>query len=168
MVPLRNPKLEFPPLMNITDQVVNYEVVLADGRIVEANKEQHPDLFRALKGGGNNFGIVTRFDMDTFPAHDIWDGTIVHSNEETDSVIEALVSLTENLDVAKTPDAHYLGVWGRSPQMPDIFITSILTHLDGVPNLKSTENFMNIPGQQNLGKTSVAIKVAGFTMPSNR
>ena len=58
-------------LTEITDQVVNYRVVLADGRIVDANQETHQDLFRALKGGGNNFGIVTRFDMVTFPAHDV-------------------------------------------------------------------------------------------------
>lgn len=154
--------------MNAIDQVVNYEVVLADGRIVEANKEQHQDLFRALKGGGNNFGIVTRFDMVTFPAHDIWDGAIIHSKDETDSVIDALVTLTENLDVAENPDAHYLGIWAHSPQMPDVFITSLLTHLDGEPDRKSTEKFMNVPGQNNLAKTSVAAKVAGFTLPSNR
>lgn len=106
--------------------------------------------------------------MVTFPAHDIWDGTIIHSSKEIDSVIDALVSLTENLDAATTPDAHYLGVWAHSLQMPDVFITSILTHLDGDPNLKSTEKFMNIPGQQDSSKTSVAIKVAGFTMHSNR
>lgn len=42
------------------DQVVNYEVVLADGSIVEANATTNSDLFRALKGGSNNFGIVSR------------------------------------------------------------------------------------------------------------
>ena len=155
-------------LMNTTDQIVNYEVVLADGNIVEANKETHQDLFRALRGGGNNFGIVTRFDMMTFPAHEIWDGSIIHTKAETDSVIDALVSFTDGLDVADNPDAHYLGMWTHSPQMPDVFIMSVLTHLDGVPNPKSLERFTNIPGQQNLSKTSVAAKVASFLIPSNR
>lgn len=41
------------------DQVVNYEVVLADGSIVEANATTNSDLFRVLKGGSNNFGIVS-------------------------------------------------------------------------------------------------------------
>ncbi|RYP17318.1 hypothetical protein DL765_004609 [Monosporascus sp. GIB2] len=36
-------------------------------RIVNANNVEHPDLFRALKGGGSNFGIVTRIDLDTHP-----------------------------------------------------------------------------------------------------
>ncbi|TKA64294.1 hypothetical protein B0A49_10745, partial [Cryomyces minteri] len=50
----------------VCDNVVNYEVVLPHGKIVNANANSHPDLFLALKGGSNNFGIVTRFDFKTF------------------------------------------------------------------------------------------------------
>ena len=40
------------------------QVALASGQmIVNANSTSHPDLFAALKGGSNNFGIVTSFDM---------------------------------------------------------------------------------------------------------
>ena len=56
---------------------MNYEVVLADGRVVEANATTHADLFRVLKGGGNNYGIVTRFDMATFEAKRVWDGQVI-------------------------------------------------------------------------------------------
>ena len=42
------------------------QVVLASGQIVNANLDSHPDLFAALKGGTNNFGIVTSFDMRVF------------------------------------------------------------------------------------------------------
>lgn len=38
------------------DNVVNYEVVLANASIVNANATSYPDLFWALKGGGNQFG----------------------------------------------------------------------------------------------------------------
>ena len=42
------------------DNVVNYEVVLASGSIVNANATSYTDLFWALKGGGNQFGEHTR------------------------------------------------------------------------------------------------------------
>jgi FAD/FMN-containing dehydrogenase len=50
------------------DQLVGAQVVTASGDIVEASETQNPDLFWALRGGGGNFGIVTRFD---FQAHRI-------------------------------------------------------------------------------------------------
>jgi hypothetical protein len=43
------------------------EVVLASGKIVNANATSHPELFSTLKGGQNNFGVVTRFDIIAFP-----------------------------------------------------------------------------------------------------
>ena len=42
-------------------------MVPGSGRVVNANIDLHADLFKALKGGLNNFGIVARFDLKTFP-----------------------------------------------------------------------------------------------------
>ncbi|KAL4790312.1 6-hydroxy-D-nicotine oxidase [Aspergillus venezuelensis] len=62
----------YPALPNLhglgSDSVVNFEVALSDGKIVNANSSENTDLFRALKGGGSNFGIVTRFDIKTHPS----------------------------------------------------------------------------------------------------
>ncbi|KAJ5734910.1 uncharacterized protein N7483_000035 [Penicillium malachiteum] len=49
------------------DGVKNFEVLLADGTLINANAKENTDLLRALKGGGPNFGIVTRFDLETHP-----------------------------------------------------------------------------------------------------
>ena len=49
------------------DNFVSLELVLASGEVIEVSAESHPELFWALRGGGGNFGIVTRF---TFRAHD--------------------------------------------------------------------------------------------------
>ena len=49
------------------DNFVSLEVVLASGEVIEVSPTSHPELFWALRGGGGNFGIVTRF---TFQAYD--------------------------------------------------------------------------------------------------
>ena len=56
------------------DNVVNYEVVIASGETVNVNAKENADLWLALKGGSNNFGIVTRFDLKAFPQGDLWEG----------------------------------------------------------------------------------------------
>lgn len=49
------------------DNVVSYDVVLGNGTQVTADAILNPDLFWALKGGANNFGIVTKFVLKAYP-----------------------------------------------------------------------------------------------------
>ena len=49
------------------DNLVAADVVLANGKHVHANAEQHSDLFWALRGGGGNFGVVTAFEFQLQP-----------------------------------------------------------------------------------------------------
>lgn len=62
----------------VCDSVVNFEVVLSSGAIVQANATSEPDLFLALKGGSNNFGIVTRIDFPAFEQGQMWGGTTIY------------------------------------------------------------------------------------------
>lgn len=48
------------------DNVLSYDVVLGNGTQVTAAKDSHPDLFWALKGGANNYGVVTKFTLKTY------------------------------------------------------------------------------------------------------
>ena len=62
------------------------QIVLASGEILNANTSSHADLFKALKGGGNNFGVVTRFDLKTFEQGKLWGGFLIYPwNSTTDS-----------------------------------------------------------------------------------
>ncbi|KAK4652802.1 hypothetical protein QC762_512650 [Podospora pseudocomata] len=60
------------------DTVSKYEVVLANGTLIEATATQNSDLLRALRGGGNNLGIVTRVTMKTHTQGLMWGGTMMH------------------------------------------------------------------------------------------
>ncbi|KAI1751032.1 putative oxidoreductase [Xylaria castorea] len=61
-----------------SDTVTNHEVVLANGSIVNANAEENSDLHWALKGGSNNFGIVTRVDLAAFEQGPFWGGALAY------------------------------------------------------------------------------------------
>jgi FAD/FMN-containing dehydrogenase len=50
-------------------------VVTADGRVVTATAENHPDLFWALRGGGANFGVVTSLEFRLYPVSRVYAGT---------------------------------------------------------------------------------------------
>ena len=52
--------------------MINSEVVLTSGEIVQANQQSNRDLFEALKGGSNNFGIVIRVDLPAFQHGKMW------------------------------------------------------------------------------------------------
>jgi FAD/FMN-containing dehydrogenase len=79
------------------DNLAEVQVVTADGQLRTASRDQHPELFWALRGGGGNFGVVTRF---SFRLHEvgptITGGLIVWSAERADEVLAAYRDLTES------------------------------------------------------------------------
>jgi FAD binding domain-containing protein/berberine-like enzyme len=78
------------------DNLAEVEMVTADGQLRTANHDQHPELFWALRGGGGNFGVVTRF---SFRLHQvgptITGGLIVWSADRATEVLAAYRDLTE-------------------------------------------------------------------------
>jgi FAD/FMN-containing dehydrogenase len=82
------------------DNVLSYDVVLGNGTQVIANSTSNPDLFWALKGGANNFGIVTKFRIKALPIPLI-STTIQQFNE---SAVPAFIAATVNIANNDGPD----------------------------------------------------------------
>ncbi|KAJ3541237.1 hypothetical protein NM208_g4701 [Fusarium decemcellulare] len=80
------------------DNVDSYEVVLANGLIVKASTSQYSDLYWALKGGGNNFGLVVSFNLKTvsLPGGKIWGGSRVYTEDKLPEVTDALFNIVKN------------------------------------------------------------------------
>src|SRR6188508_2241873 len=71
------------------DNLLEADVVLADGRFVTANEKQHADLYWALRGGGGNFGVVTSFLFRLHPVATVTAGPTFWPIEQTPAVMKA-------------------------------------------------------------------------------
>ena len=71
------------------DNLLEADVVLANGQFVTASKTQHPDLFWALRGGGGNFGVVTSFLFQAHPVSTVYAGPIFWTATHAKAVMRA-------------------------------------------------------------------------------
>ncbi|WP_168625560.1 FAD-binding oxidoreductase [Cryobacterium sp. BB307] len=81
------------------DNVLAAEVVTADGELVVADEHNHPDLFWAIRGGGGNFGVVTRFKFRLWDLPTLTGGMIVlpGSAEALAAVVDYAANAPEEL-----------------------------------------------------------------------
>jgi FAD/FMN-containing dehydrogenase len=71
------------------DNIKSFTVVLASGEVVKASSTKNCDLYRALRGGNSNFGIVVNFELYTYPAETLSWETRGYSTEASSAVLEA-------------------------------------------------------------------------------
>lgn len=128
------------------DGVANFEVVLASGRIVNANLHSHRDLFRALKGGNNNFGIVTRFDFKTFSKGQVWGGFIFYPFQTLQSQVQALQDFTTASGAGTDPYASVINAYIFGTTGPAV-IANQYTYTKPQPYPEIFQNFTNLQPQ---------------------
>lgn len=58
------------------DALVSVDIVTADGHLINASEDEHQDLFWAVRGGGGNFGVVTRFQFKLYPVSTVLGGAL--------------------------------------------------------------------------------------------
>ncbi|ESZ95986.1 putative oxidoreductase, FAD-binding [Sclerotinia borealis F-4128] len=160
------------------DMVENFEIVVASGNIINANLKSNADLFKALKGGLNNFGIITRLDMRTFKLGQYWGGQIYYVGTKSPQLIDAFVDYTTNpnfdgnsaliLTTIYTPEKGYIALgdfsYTKSIQRPaifDCFIAGIPALIEDVrvSNLSDFASTFGANIPENLRQTSITATV---------
>lgn len=93
------------------DSFRELEIVLPDGQIVTASDESNPDLLFASRGGGGNaYGVVTKYTVQSRPAGEFWAANLIYAFSQKDDVIEAIGNFIQyNTD----PKAAIVGTYEK-------------------------------------------------------
>ncbi|KAI1128001.1 FAD binding domain protein [Nemania abortiva] len=135
------------------NSVIENEVVLANGAITLANQENNNDLWRALKGGGNNFGIITKFTFKTSPLEDIWAGDIVRNatRDNIEGSATALYNFVTNPNY--DPKAYAFVTFGFAAD--EQLVLTEYTYAAPVPNAPAFAELLNVSGEPVLDSTAI-------------
>ncbi|MEU8925018.1 FAD-binding oxidoreductase [Kitasatospora sp. NPDC048545] len=124
------------------DHLLAAQVVLADGSVVEATERDHHELLWALRGGGGNFGIVTRFTLRLRPAVPVHRRTAVYELADAETALAHYRAFSGELSA----DLHVAGALkvagqygGHETWLPD--------ELRGRPALYLTAVWFGAPGR---------------------
>lgn len=163
--------------------VLEYEVVLANGTIVTASNTQNHDLFVALKGGGNNFGVVTTYVLQTYRQGDVWGGNLafVHTGDTGEALLKAVRDFTDyntdpkaavivtaergNVDLL---DSWILFLFYDGPEVPDGIFNNF-TDVGPVTNTCRTRSYADLMANSNwviVEASVVTIGTETIPMPS--
>ncbi|KAF5672284.1 hypothetical protein FHETE_3782 [Fusarium heterosporum] len=126
------------------DNVLEYELVLSSGSIVSVTAKSYPDLFWALKGGSNNFGIVTKFRLATFPSDQVYAG--VYSVADIPGFLKAVANFSaSNTD----PLAHIVPQVIAVDEETTIGGAILFYDSDSVPEPECFRPFFDLPSISN-------------------
>jgi FAD/FMN-containing dehydrogenase len=98
------------------NSVLAAEVITADGKLVRADRDNEPDLFWALRGGGGSFGAVTALEFELYPAGELYAGIFAWPWERTADVLHAWREWVSGVPDELSTLARILQV----PPLPDI------------------------------------------------
>ena len=135
------------------DSLLEADVVLADGSLVTASADSHPDLFWALRGGGGNFGVVTSFLFRAHPVGTVFAGPVAWDIAEARGIMR-----------------RYRDWLPRSPEALSVFL--------GLKSVPSTDPFPRehwgkrtcllmtcFDGPEQAGRAALADLIAGLPEP---
>jgi FAD/FMN-containing dehydrogenase len=97
------------------DNVLSFDVVTAEGKLLPASAEENGDLFWALRGGGGNFGVVTSFEYRLHPVSSVLGGMIVYPRNQAVEVVRFYRTFTQSAPEELTAYAGLLHTLDGTP-----------------------------------------------------
>ncbi|KAH3920839.1 hypothetical protein HBI56_011090 [Parastagonospora nodorum] len=160
------------------NNIVSFEVVLANATVVTASNSSHTELYRALKGGGNNYGIITSYEMVAHPMGEIWGGNLVFTADKTDQLLSAVRNFTddypdEKAAIIMTAELTALGavdIWVMflfyDGPKPPAGVFDIFTDIKPLTNDCKTRSYYDLLTHNNFGVIKGSIyTITTETMP---
>jgi len=144
----------------VCNNAINFELVTGTGAILNVNQNTFPDLLVALRGGSNNFGIVTKIDMITFKQGNFWGGQVVNPISVMDQTFAAFISFLTNPDY--DPYSALINSFAWSAATGWIISNDIKYTADSPPNTSPAvfQNFTSFPCLYDTLRVS---NLSGFT-----
>ncbi|KAF2204036.1 FAD-binding domain-containing protein [Delitschia confertaspora ATCC 74209] len=151
------------------DSFRELEIVTPSGDIVKASAKENPDLFFASRGGGGNaYGVVTKYTVQSRPAGTFYAGNVIFLFEQTDKVLNAIRDFTQyNTD----PKAAIIGTYEKLPT-PSLELNldeAIILFLvyDGEDPGDAFKNFTSIPHVLNTMAKKTYTQVTELPLPGS-
>ncbi|CAM1507614.1 Fc.00g072550.m01.CDS01 [Cosmosporella sp. VM-42] len=150
------------------DNILNYEIVLASGEIVDANQPSKSDLFKALKSSNTNFGVATSVKIAAFEFDGIWGGEVfvnltIAETEGTrpdflDKISRAITNFIAQSYLDTSTSVQLMTAYlseGRGQ-----LVNAAFGNTDAVEKLKSLDSFLALSSQ--VKSTGRNVKLAHF------
>ncbi|KAH7146916.1 FAD binding domain-containing protein [Dactylonectria estremocensis] len=122
------------------DSVANFEVVLGDGSIINANAKKNSDLFRSLKGGSGNFGFITRVDQYVVESNTMWAARQVYNTTQKNELFDAYFNFANNQsedDASQNMVSYIYNADGFN-------LVAVLSNIDSSPEAAAFDEYMSI------------------------
>ena len=127
------------------DSVLAFETVVPTGEIITASRNEHPDLFWALKGSLGAFGVVTRIKVPTIEGTVVYAGGISYSESSVPRLLGALKDLADQTEDDLNTQGYisfgYLESYGT------LGITAYLLNTRGDNSSATYRNFVDVPNR---------------------
>lgn len=157
----------FGPREGLTcNQVVSFQVVLADGSVVEAERGYNEDLWWGLRGGSNNFGIVTSIEFATFEQGLLWSTLTLNPLTEVDNQARIYAEL---MDAEKYDEnASFLTGWAFASKQGLSVTLNQLVYTQLVENETPAfyKAILDLPAISNASATTVVANMSTIAQNS--